>query len=134
MKSTSSRARTGSEYVPVALAAAGTAAGLAVSYLPAIQDRLLSPHSGCLFRRVTGLKCPFCGMTHAVIAMDHGHVLLAARLNAIVFLLVIACLAAAANRFEQGRTLLARIRLRIPRLTTKGGLYLALAYSVLRDV
>ena len=30
------------------------------------------PFPGCLFRLITGLPCPSCGLTHAFIALGHG--------------------------------------------------------------
>ncbi len=134
MKNTLSRVRTGSEYLPAALAATGTASGLVVSYVPGLRERMVTGRSTCLFRRLTGLKCPFCGMTHAVVAVDHGHFLLAARQNAIVFLLIIACLTAAVGLFGRGRRLRDWFRMKLPRLNSKSGLCVALAYSVIRDL
>lgn len=134
MRNTLSRVRTGSEYLPAALAAGGIAAGLVVSYVPGLRERMVTGHPTCLFRRLTGLKCPFCGMTHAVVAVDHGHFLLAARQDAIVFLLMIACLTALAGLFGRGRKILDWFRMKLPRVNSKNGLYLALAYSVIRDL
>ena len=70
-------------------------------------------------------------MTHAVIAVDHGD-FLAARQNAIVFLLMIGCLVAAANLFGGGRRVLDWFRWKVPRFNSLGCLYVALAYSVIR--
>lgn len=42
---------------------------------------LLWPAGGCLFRRLTGLYCPGCGGTRAVIAFIHGRFILSARYN-----------------------------------------------------
>ena len=134
MKNMLSRVRTGSEFLPAALAAGGVAAGLVISYAPGFQERMLSRQPTCVFRRLTGLKCPFCGMTHAVVAVDHGHFLLAASQNAIVFLLMIGCLVAAANLFGGGRKVLDWFRGKVPRFNSKGCLYVALAYSVVRDL
>lgn len=38
----------------------------------------------CQFHRLTGLNCPGCGMTRAVYALLHGHLLLAVRDNALL--------------------------------------------------
>ena len=41
----------------------------------------------CLFRRVTGLRCPGCGMTRSVSLMAHGHPVLATRRNPLIWVL-----------------------------------------------
>ena len=38
------------------------------------QHTLASDGPGCPFRDVTGVNCPFCGMTRATLALGHGDV------------------------------------------------------------
>lgn len=40
-------------------------------------------HSICVFHNVTGLPCPGCGMTRAFLAIGHGNVISAWKLNAL---------------------------------------------------
>ena len=41
---------------------------------PSWQHALASEGPGCPFRHVTGVNCPFCGMTRATIALGRGDV------------------------------------------------------------
>ena len=52
------------------LVAAALAAVLTIAALVRSADTL---PLFCLFRKVTTLPCPSCGMTHAFVAMGHGH-------------------------------------------------------------
>lgn len=36
------------------------------------QDALATDGPGCPFRTLTGVNCPFCGMTHATLAIGRG--------------------------------------------------------------
>ena len=48
----------------------------------AVWPRLpVHPPLACPFRALTGLPCPLCGMTRAVVAAMHGHVLASLRFN-----------------------------------------------------
>ena len=47
----------------------------------------------CPLRRVTGIPCPFCGMTHGVVATVHGHLATAFGHNPAAPLLVLAVVA-----------------------------------------
>ena len=49
---------------------------------------------GCMFRNVTGLHCPGCGMTRATHALMHGDVATAFRFNPVGFVLFPVALAA----------------------------------------
>ena len=54
------------------------------------------PPLACPFRTLTGIPCPLCGMTRAVVAAVHGHLLDSLRFNPagiLVVLLAIALLA-----------------------------------------
>ena len=45
---------------------------LALAILAAVPPSLLPNFSTCGFRFLTGLLCPFCGMTHGLIYWMHG--------------------------------------------------------------
>lgn len=49
----------------------GLAVGAAGS--AAAQGTLVNDGPGCPLRAMTGLPCPFCGMTHATVALGGGH-------------------------------------------------------------
>ena len=51
----------------------------------------------CLFRRLTGLACPTCGMTRSVVLSLHGHLAAAFRMNpaGILWVLAVAAIGAA---------------------------------------
>lgn len=126
--------RIGSDHIPFALAAFGTAGAIVVSYVPNIREDLTRHPSTCLFRQMTGYRCPFCGMTHAVIDLLHGNITLAASHNAIVFLLVLAAAVAFVGRVPRGREVLGRVTHRLPFLRPGSGAILAACYSLVRDV
>lgn len=96
--------------------------------------RWAAPHlPPCVFRAVTGYRCPSCGMTHSVNALLRGDLLTALRENALIpaaALLLLLCYA------ELWTAALGRPRRLIPR----GGRFwfcmlgAALLYTVLRNV
>lgn len=45
----------------------------------------------CLFLRLTGYPCPFCGSTRTFVAMGHGHVADALRQSPFAVLLFLGC-------------------------------------------
>jgi len=53
--------------------------------------KVLSPmfniHIPCIFKKVTGLDCPGCGMTRAILALLDGDIYQAFRWNMLVFIL-----------------------------------------------
>ena len=58
---------------------AGAAAMLGVAL---VWPRLpVHPPLACPLRTITGIPCPLCGMTRAVVALVHGHVLESLRFN-----------------------------------------------------
>jgi hypothetical protein len=73
----------------IAALGACTAIGVASALLPAGGLGLPT----CLFRAVTALPCPSCGLTRAFCALSHGHVADAVRLNAASPLVYAACAA-----------------------------------------
>jgi hypothetical protein len=62
------------------------------------------PPLACPFRTVTGIPCPLCGMTRAVVATVHGHLLESLRFNPAGILVVLAAIALVAGvRLERLR-------------------------------
>lgn len=53
--------------------------------------KVLSPmfniHIPCIFKKITGLDCPGCGMTRAILALLDGDIYQAFRWNMLVFIL-----------------------------------------------
>lgn len=47
--------------------------------------------TGCTFRKVTGIICPGCGSTRAMLELLHGHILKALYYHAALVLLVVMC-------------------------------------------
>lgn len=52
-------------------------------------SRQIEPVTTCMFRIVTGQPCPTCGTTRMVLALAHGEVLQAIRLNPFMFFLAV---------------------------------------------
>jgi hypothetical protein len=68
---------------------AGAMLGVAV-----VWPRLpVHPPLACPLRTLTGIPCPFCGMTRAVVAAMHGHLLESLRFNPAGVLVVVLALA-----------------------------------------
>jgi hypothetical protein len=55
------------------------------------------PPIACPLRAITGIPCPFCGMTRAVVAAMHGHVVESLRFNPSGVLVVLFALAVLAG-------------------------------------
>jgi hypothetical protein len=96
------------------VAAAGCAATLAVAACGALVggSEIGEGPLPCPFRAVTGLPCPFCGMTHSLLALGAGDMRESVELNPIgpaVLLL------AGVGLWGFGRAALARARVRLPR-------------------
>jgi hypothetical protein len=66
-------------------------AGVVWSRLP------VHPPLACPFRTLTGLPCPLCGMTRAVVAAMHGHVVASLRFNPAGILVVALAIAVVAG-------------------------------------
>ena len=68
---------------------AGAMLGAAVAWprLP------VHPPLACPFRTLTGIPCPLCGMTRAVVAAMHGHLLESLRFNPAGVLVVVLAIA-----------------------------------------
>lgn len=80
------------------------------------------PPLACPMRTLTGIPCPFCGMTRAVVAALHGHVLESLRFNPAGILVVMLAFAFLAGvRFE---------RLRVPPWLIGAGVALLWAWNV----
>lgn len=91
-----------------------------------------SPLPGCIFRALTGLYCPGCGMTRMLHALVHGDVARAASMNilALIGLPVLALFAF--EQFAQRRVLHGAVR----RVAFDGRLWIAaaLVFGVLRNL
>jgi Protein of unknown function (DUF2752) len=74
--------------VPEHIALFGAAAGLAGAVYPALLAQAGGRGIGCPLRTLTGVPCPFCGLTTATVALTRGDWQTAARTSPL------ACLAA----------------------------------------
>jgi hypothetical protein len=121
---------------PITLALTGSAAiaTVSVAFVPQLSRRFVAGHSHCLLFRTTGWQCPLCGMTRATVALLHGDLGAALRLNAMacvyVTALVVAIISLARQRYR-GRVVV------LPQPSTRSALcWLAvlLTYALLRNV
>jgi hypothetical protein len=71
-------------------------AGLAMLGAAAVWPLLpVHPPLACPLRSLTGIPCPFCGMTRAVVAAVHGHVMTSLQFNPGGVLIVVLAIALA---------------------------------------
>jgi hypothetical protein len=85
----------------LAVAAVAALGGAIVVYV--FDPALYSFYPPCVFRKITGLLCPGCGMTRALHQLLHGHFAAALQLNAVG--IVMAPLLAAGATVEARRVL-----------------------------
>ena len=78
--------------------AAAAARILAAGALYAVFCSFTHCYIPCLFRAVTGLRCPGCGITHCLIALMHGDLREAFAQNQFVFCMLLPGLIYAASR------------------------------------
>lgn len=74
-RSTSRALATGSDRLAGSLFLGATVAVATVAYAPGVSDRLFAQGVSCPSRMWLGVLCPFCGMTHAAVALLRGDIL-----------------------------------------------------------
>ncbi|MGI8593385.1 MAG: DUF2752 domain-containing protein [Solirubrobacteraceae bacterium] len=113
------------------LAAAGLCAatlGAAACGALARGEDLSSGPVLCPFRLVTGLPCPFCGMTRSLLALGQGDLGASVRLHPLGPVLVVV---AVLGLWRFGRAAAAKVPARLPRgALAVGGIALAIAWLV----
>jgi hypothetical protein len=72
--------------VPEHITMAGLGAGLIGAIYPAIMTHTGGRGLPCPLRTLTGLPCPFCGLTTATVALTHGEWAAAASTSPLVYL------------------------------------------------
>jgi len=111
-----------------------------VAYVPGVSEWLFAQGgekgTTCVLQRLVGWRCPFCGMTHGIVDLLHGHIGATIKHNAFtpVFLIGLVVLLAAAysvpfvERVTQVTTRIGKARLGF------GLVGALLMYTVLRNV
>lgn len=117
-----------------ALAAAATIAAVVGFILLRLFDPNApgSPFPPCIFRSVTGLYCPGCGITRMLHALAHGDLVRAARMNAMVLAMLPALALLVANEFGARRIL--PVALARPLYSAPLWLAVVVAFGVLRNL
>ncbi|MEI9960978.1 MAG: DUF2752 domain-containing protein [Limisphaerales bacterium] len=87
----------------------------------------------CVFHKLTGLNCPGCGMTRALYALLHGHLLTAMRDNAL-FVLTSAVFTVWGGRFAFLKMRNQPAKLNVTSKLLWSFLILAIAFAILRNL
>jgi hypothetical protein len=87
----------------------------------------------CLFHSLTGLNCPGCGATRAAYQLLHGHLLRALHDNAL-FVLALAALTAQGAWFVLQKIRNQPVAFIVSPMMWWGGLVIAFAFTVLRNL
>jgi hypothetical protein len=110
------------------LVAAGATAF--VAWAPGVAEALFERGSTCAFRAATGLLCPFCGLTHATVALLRGNLAEAAREHPFAVAYVLGVLALTRRSFTAApRPMSGRARLTVAVVAAA-----FLAYAVARNL
>ena len=72
--------------VPEHITMAGLGAGVIGAIFPVITAHTGVPGLPCPLRTLTGVPCPFCGLTTATVALSHGHWAAAASTSPLAYL------------------------------------------------
>lgn len=91
-----------------------------------------SPFPPCIFRSITGLYCPGCGITRMLHALAHGDLARAARMNAMVLAMLPALALMVANELGSRRILPAAIAR--PLYSAPLWLAVVVAFGILRNL
>jgi hypothetical protein len=100
---TSRALATGSERLTGSLLLGATVAVATVAYAPGVSDRLFAQGVSCPSRMWLGVLCPFCGMTHAVVALLRGDVLGSLSHNALALFFLLGLLGSLVALFGRWR-------------------------------